>query len=146
VKEVVARVARQYGTGEEQVRVVLHARDYEEAFDFHPVTRALMRAYDLYSPVILGVYPLRMDCGKQPEKAIRLFSQLKAAGSRCGSSWRRSTPRVTASWPTGRRSAARHSASGSPTTRSCSPAGSSGCPASTPRTWRATGSSCRTRS
>jgi glycosyltransferase involved in cell wall biosynthesis len=76
----VARVARQYGVGEEHVRVVPHALDYEEAFDFHPLTRALMSAYDLYSPRILGVYPLRMDRGKQPEKVVRLFAQLKAAG------------------------------------------------------------------
>ena len=76
----VTRVAKQYATGEEHVRVVPHALDYEEAFDFHPVTRALVRAYDLYSPVILGVYPLRMDRGKQPEKAMRLFAELKAAG------------------------------------------------------------------
>jgi glycosyltransferase involved in cell wall biosynthesis len=76
----VARLGRQYAVGQECIRVVPHPLDYEETFDFHAVTRALMRAYDLYSPAILGVYPLRLDRGKQPEKAVRLFAELKAAG------------------------------------------------------------------
>ncbi len=76
----VARVARQYGVGPEVVRVVPHPLDYEDTFDFHPFTRALLRDHDLYSPAILGMYPLRLDRGKQPEKAVRLFAQLKAAG------------------------------------------------------------------
>lgn len=76
----VPRLARQFRVDEDRVRVVPHPLDYEDAFDFHPLTRALMRAYDLYSPAVLGVYPLRMDRGKQPEKVVRLFSQLKVAG------------------------------------------------------------------
>ena len=76
----VVRLARQYAIAQESVRVVPHPLDYEETFDFHAVTRALLRAYDLYSPAILGVYPLRLDRGKQPEKAVRLFAELKAAG------------------------------------------------------------------
>jgi glycosyltransferase involved in cell wall biosynthesis len=76
----VVRLARQYAVGQELIRVVPHPLDYEEAFEFHAVTRALLRAYDLYSPAVLGVYPLRLDRGKQPEKAVRLFAELKAAG------------------------------------------------------------------
>lgn len=75
------RVARQFGVGEEDVRIVPHAIDYEELFDFHPLTRALIEEFDLYEPAILGVYPVRMYRGKQTEKLIRLFSELKRAGS-----------------------------------------------------------------
>jgi glycosyltransferase involved in cell wall biosynthesis len=74
------RLARQYGVGEDEVRVVPHGMDYERAFDFHPLTTALVERYDLYSPDILAIYPIRMDRGKQPEKLVRLFSEMKKAG------------------------------------------------------------------
>jgi glycosyltransferase involved in cell wall biosynthesis len=76
----VPRVARQYGVDEDEVRVVPHGMDYARAFDFHPLTTALVERYDLYSPDILAIYPIRMDRGKQPEKLVRLFSEMKKAG------------------------------------------------------------------
>lgn len=76
----VPRVAAQYATSESRVRVVPHPLDLERAFDFHPLTRALVRRYDLYAPDILAIYPIRMDRGKQPEKLVRLFAELKRAG------------------------------------------------------------------
>jgi glycosyltransferase involved in cell wall biosynthesis len=76
----VPRVAAQYATPESCVRVVPHPLDWERAFDFHPLTRALIKRYDLYSPDILAIYPIRMDRGKQPEKLVRLFAELKRAG------------------------------------------------------------------
>lgn len=76
----VPRVAEQFRVPEDEIRIVPHALDYNELFDFHPLTRALIDRYDLYAPTILAVYPLRMDRGKQPDKLIRLFSELKRAG------------------------------------------------------------------
>jgi glycosyltransferase involved in cell wall biosynthesis len=73
----VPRVARQFGVDAEDVRIVPHPVDFEELFDFHPFTRALVERYDLYAPAILAVYPLRLDRGKQPEKLVRLFAELK---------------------------------------------------------------------
>jgi glycosyltransferase involved in cell wall biosynthesis len=71
------RVANQFGVGEEHVRIVPHPVDFDELFNFHPLTRALINQYDLYAPAILAVYPVRMDRGKQPEKLVRLFAELK---------------------------------------------------------------------
>jgi glycosyltransferase involved in cell wall biosynthesis len=76
----VPRVAAQYAIPESDVRVVPHPLDWEEAFAFHPLTRALIERYDLYAPDILAIYPIRMDRGKQPEKLVRLFAELKRAG------------------------------------------------------------------
>jgi glycosyltransferase involved in cell wall biosynthesis len=73
----VPRVAKQFGVGEEHVRIVPHPIDFDELFNFHPLTRALINHYDLYAPAILAVYPIRMDRGKQPEKLVRLFAELK---------------------------------------------------------------------
>jgi glycosyltransferase involved in cell wall biosynthesis len=77
----VPRIAKQYGVPEQAVRIVPHALDYDSVFEFHPLTRALIGKYDLYDPAILAVYPVRMDRGKQPEKLVRLFSELKRAGA-----------------------------------------------------------------
>ena len=76
----VPRVAQQYGVGENEVRVVPHGLDYEKVFDFHDLTKALIERYDLYSPDIFAIYPVRMDRGKQSEKLVRLFSEIKKTG------------------------------------------------------------------
>lgn len=76
----IGRVARQYHVTEDRVRVVPHALDYDLTFDFHPLSRALIQRFDLYEPSILAIYPIRMDRGKQPEKVVRLFAELKRAG------------------------------------------------------------------
>jgi glycosyltransferase involved in cell wall biosynthesis len=76
----VPRVAAQYGMHERFIKVVPHPLDWEQTFDFHPLTRALLKRYDLYTPDILAIYPIRMDRGKQPEKLVRLFAELKRAG------------------------------------------------------------------
>lgn len=76
----VPRVARQYAVDEDGVRVVPHGMDYERVFGFHPLTAALAERFDLYSPDVLAIYPIRMDRGKQPERLVRLFSEMKKAG------------------------------------------------------------------
>lgn len=76
----VPRVAQQYGVEEDSVRVVPHAFDYAAVFDFHPITQALVNRFDLYDPDIFGIYPIRMDRGKQPEKLVRLFAAVKRSG------------------------------------------------------------------
>jgi glycosyltransferase involved in cell wall biosynthesis len=76
----VPRVAAQYRMQESSVKVVPHPLDWEQTFNFHPLTKALLKRYDLYSPDVFAIYPIRMDRGKQPEKLIRLFAELKKAG------------------------------------------------------------------
>jgi glycosyltransferase involved in cell wall biosynthesis len=76
----VVRVSRQYGVGQEEVRVIPHGLDYSKTFNFHPLSKALIERYKLYSPDIFAIYPIRMDRGKQPEKLVRLFSEIKKAG------------------------------------------------------------------
>ncbi|BBH71855.1 hypothetical protein ACTI_85400 [Actinoplanes sp. OR16] len=76
----IPRVAAQYAVEEKYVKLVPHALDWENTFAFHPLTRALIREYDLYTPDVFAVYPIRMDRGKQPEKLVRLFAELKRSG------------------------------------------------------------------
>jgi glycosyltransferase involved in cell wall biosynthesis len=75
------RVARQFGVPEHDVRVVPHAMDVAETFDFHPISRALVHRFRLYEPDIFAIYPARLDRGKQAEKIVRLFAELKRAGA-----------------------------------------------------------------
>jgi hypothetical protein len=63
------------------VKVAPHPVDWENMFDFHPLTRALIQEYDLYAPDVFAIYPARMDRGKQPEKLMRLFAALKSPSS-----------------------------------------------------------------
>lgn len=76
----VVRVSQQYAVGPEEVRVIPHALDYSKTFNFHQLSNALIERYNLYSPDIFAIYPIRMDRGKQPEKLVRLFSEMKRAG------------------------------------------------------------------
>jgi glycosyltransferase involved in cell wall biosynthesis len=76
----IPRLARQFAVPEQSISVVPHALDYETLFAFHPLSRALLECYDLYSPELVALYPIRMDRGKQPEKLVRFFAALKQAG------------------------------------------------------------------
>ncbi|MDD7936755.1 hypothetical protein [Actinomycetospora straminea] len=76
----VPRVVAQYGVDIRRIKVVPHAVNWEGDFNFHPLTCALIRQYDLYSPDVLAIYPIRMDRGKRPEDLVRLFAALKARG------------------------------------------------------------------
>jgi len=77
----IPRVSAQYAVDKSAVKVVPHPIDWENTFDFHPLTRALIQQFDLYAPDVFAIYPIRMDRGKQPEKVVRLFAALKAAGA-----------------------------------------------------------------
>lgn len=73
----VPRVARNFGYEESAVKVVPHPLDYEDFFDMHPLTVRLMEEKGLLGADVLGCYPLRLDRGKQPEFAIRIFAAMK---------------------------------------------------------------------
>lgn len=75
------RVARQFGVPDHDVRVVPHAMDVVDALDFHPISRALVQRFHLYEPDVFAIYPARLDRGKQAEKIVRLFAELKRAGA-----------------------------------------------------------------
>jgi hypothetical protein len=77
----IPRVAAQYGVDTRAIKVVPHALDWEVDFRFHPLTRALIQEYDLYSPDVFAIYPIRMDRGKRPEELVRLFGALKSRGA-----------------------------------------------------------------
>lgn len=81
----VPRVARNFGYEEPDVKVVPHPIDYEEFFDWHPLTTKLVQEKNLLSADVIGIYPLRLDRGKQPDISLRIFNQLK---KRCGLSIR----------------------------------------------------------
>jgi hypothetical protein len=75
------RLARQFGVPDASVAVVPHAIDFAETYGFHPLTRALVEHYHLARPDVLSIYPARLDRGKQAERAVRLFAEIKGAGA-----------------------------------------------------------------
>ncbi|HYN82266.1 MAG TPA: hypothetical protein VES88_12240 [Gemmatimonadaceae bacterium] len=75
------RVAQQFGLPEDAVAVVPHAIDIAECYGFHPLTRAMVEHFGLERPDVLSVYPTRLDRGKQAERAVRLFAEIKRAGA-----------------------------------------------------------------
>lgn len=76
----IPRVAKNLGYEEDQIKVVHHATDMAEFFDFDPVTKALIEEKNLYSADVIGCYPIRLDRGKQPEKVIEIFNEIKKLG------------------------------------------------------------------
>jgi hypothetical protein len=75
------RLARQFAVPEDAVAVVPHAVDLAETFDFHPLSRALLEYCTLDRADVAAIYPVRLDRGKQTEKIVRLFAELKRAGA-----------------------------------------------------------------
>ncbi|MGQ0641883.1 MAG: glycosyltransferase [Gemmatimonadaceae bacterium] len=76
-----ARLARQFAVPDDAVAVVPHPVDLAETFDFHPLSRALLEYCTLDNADVVAIYPVRLDRGKQPEKIVRLFAELKRAGA-----------------------------------------------------------------
>jgi hypothetical protein len=76
-----ARVARQFAVPEDSIAVVPHAVDLTDTFDLHPFSRALLEHCELDRPDVLAIYPVRLDRGKQTEKIVRLFAEIKRAGA-----------------------------------------------------------------
>lgn len=75
------RVAKNLGFSENQIKVVPHAHSIENYSRFHPITKELVRSYDLYSADVIAVYPLRLDRGKQPHIVMEIMAEVKRAGS-----------------------------------------------------------------
>ena len=78
------RAAEMYGIWPKDVRTIFNPMDVRELFDFHPLTRELIDAYDMMSSDIVISYPLsttRMnDSGKQLSKVVWIASHLKKQG------------------------------------------------------------------
>ena len=77
----ISRAAKMFGIEETEVKRVHHPIDVCEFFGFHEYTRKLVEEKDLLSADVIGVYPLRLDRGKQPEKVIGIFAELKKLGN-----------------------------------------------------------------
>ena len=76
----IPRVGRNLGYEEDQIKVVHHATEPAEFFEFHPITRKLVEDKNMYQADVIGCYPIRLDRGKQPEKAIKIFKAIKDIG------------------------------------------------------------------
>lgn len=75
-----ARVANNFNYAEADVKFVPHPIDIPEFMRFHPLTRELVDQYDMLGAEFVGIYPARLDRGKQVEFCIRIFAQLKKIG------------------------------------------------------------------
>lgn len=76
------RLAHQFGVPADAVAVVPHPVDLADAYDFHPLSHALVRHCRLEAPDVFAIYPVRLDRGKQTEKVVRLFAEIKATGAK----------------------------------------------------------------
>ena len=78
----IPRVAKMFGIEESDVKPVHHPIDICEYFDFHEYTKKLVEEKDILDADVIGCYPLRLDRGKQPEKVIKIFAELKKLGNK----------------------------------------------------------------
>jgi len=74
------RVAQMYDIEEDEVKRVHHPIDVCEYLGFLDLTTDLVYKKKLLSADILGIYPIRLDRGKQPHKIIQIYSHLKKMG------------------------------------------------------------------
>jgi len=74
------RVARNFGYEENEVKCVFHPIDVCGYMGFHDLTTRMVNEFDLLSADAIGVYPVRLDRGKQVEYCVRTFAQLKRLG------------------------------------------------------------------
>ena len=75
-----ARVARNFGCSEDEVKFVPHATDFPEFMGFLEITRKLVDAKGMLDADVIIVYPARLDRGKQVEFPIRIAAQIKRLG------------------------------------------------------------------
>ena len=76
-------LAEMYGTWLSEVRIVHNSVDPTTFWNLDPFVVNLINKYDLPSADYMGIYPLsstRMVDGKQVQKAVKVFSKLKARG------------------------------------------------------------------
>jgi glycosyltransferase involved in cell wall biosynthesis len=73
-------VASRYAIPENKIAIVHNFIDFEKQFNFHPLTSELVDAYNLFDADTICIYPTRITPGKQIEKVIKLFEQLKKHG------------------------------------------------------------------
>lgn len=75
----IPRVARNFGYEEDEVFEVPHPMDITEGME--PIIKRLFLEYELNTPEVLMVYPLRLDRGKNAEMNIQLAGALKRLGT-----------------------------------------------------------------
>jgi glycosyltransferase involved in cell wall biosynthesis len=74
------RVALNFEVDINDVRLVPHAMDVYDFYKLEPLARELADKYQLLSVDVAGLYPVRLDRGKQPHKIIEIFRRLKDMG------------------------------------------------------------------
>lgn len=75
----IPRVANNYEVPETSVAHVPHATDLSFVMA-HPLSRTLAEQISLQDADVIGVYPARLDAGKQVEIGIEIFAGLKRMG------------------------------------------------------------------
>lgn len=73
----ISRIAKHYNVPESLVKIVHHPTDYVEFSDYHPISRKIVKDYNLLSKEYICIYPARLDTGKQLEYPIKLIATLK---------------------------------------------------------------------
>lgn len=76
----IPRVAKNFGYEEDEVKWVPHSVDLFAEYKMEPLTIQLLDEVGAIHAEAIGVYPLRLDRGKQVEFVIRTFAQLKRVG------------------------------------------------------------------
>jgi glycosyltransferase involved in cell wall biosynthesis len=74
----VPRVAHNFGVELNEVKVVPHPTDVLEFFGVHPMTEKLVEERRLLEADVIGIYPLRLDRGKQPHIVIEVFDKFRS--------------------------------------------------------------------
>ena len=76
----VPRVAEMFHCPEADVRTVYNTVDQAELFGYHPLSRKLLKDFNLLEADHVCVYPTRICDGKQPGKVVRLMAEIAKQG------------------------------------------------------------------
>jgi len=76
----IPRIAKNFGVGEEDVKVVHHPTDYCRFFRFSPALEEIVDDKKMLFADAICVFPARLDRGKQVEMAIKIMASLKKLG------------------------------------------------------------------
>jgi len=77
------RLSRNFGYAEDRIVCVPHVTDPAAFLDWHPLTRELFSNGAFLGAEVIGVYPCRLDRGKQVEVCIKIFAEIKRLGRSC---------------------------------------------------------------
>lgn len=74
------RISANFGVEKDKILIVPHPVDVADYFGFHPVTRVMVKEWDLLNTDVMATYPVRLDRGKQVQHVVRTMAEMRSVG------------------------------------------------------------------